>query len=40
MNGLEPAIGWVAPPGQRVKVPNSRSSNCSLGGIGASCPVV
>ena len=35
VNGLEPGIGWVAPPGQRVKSPNSRSSNCSLGGIGA-----
>ena len=21
VNGLEPAIGWVAPPGQRVKMP-------------------
>ena len=39
VNGLEPGIGWVAPPGQRVKRSNSRSSNCSLGGIGASSPV-
>ena len=39
VNGFEPSgARWVAPPGQRLKIPNWRLSNCSLGGIGSSVP--
>src|SRR5439155_20039917 len=36
-NGFEPAIGWVAPPGQRVYTPVWSPAYWADGGIGFSC---